>query len=128
MSSLIHKRKQELLARLAESRLEMLDESAAFAEKIEGLLNFSAKVRQSVKKHPYIYGTVALSLGFLVSKSLLKPMLVKESASIKKHVASVGLIKNGMLSLWGIALASATPIIREFVSDMIRRKLNSLRK
>lgn len=128
MSSNRHQRKQELIESLAVSRLEILDETENVGRKFDHALSFSGKFGFLVKNHP-VASSGAAVLGGLALVKLLSSLF---HSSRHHHDAGAreagnrGIIKLVGGSLWGMLLASATPVVKDWVQGVVKRKLHRM--
>lgn len=127
MSTDSHQRKQELLGRLALSRLEIIGEAENVGAKVDQAISLPARLGHVVKQHPGISASVGVGAGLVLVKlvmSLFHSDRKSHHHGMLSDIAKPGLIKVAFGSVWGMILASATPIIRNWIHDRVSEKLN----
>lgn len=129
MSANSHQRKQELLGRLALSRLELLDEADNLTAKVGQAMQFPGKIGHVVKNHPAVTAVLGIGGGLVLVK--LVSMLFGSSKKVVVEGASVRSAKQGVInaafaSLWGMVLASATPVVRHWIQEAVASRLHSV--
>lgn len=129
MSANSHQRKQELLEKLALTRLEMLDEADNLTAKVGQAMQFPGKIGHVVKNHPAVTAAVGIGGGLLLIK-LLSSLLGSSKKVIVQNgtarLAKQGVASAAIGSLWGMVLASATPVVRHWIQETVASRLRSV--
>lgn len=127
MSSDSHQRKQELLIRLSETRINVIDEAEALAFSVKKSFSWIRPVTHALTGRG---AGAAASLGvavagFLVARGVVKLIFPsshrQQGGEAASHSSMGSVIKT---SLWSILAASVLPAVKQMLQQVANRKIS----
>jgi hypothetical protein len=127
MSANCHQRKQELLTRLAESRVEMLDGVERITSRVETSLDWLGNVRSGITRHPGIWigGSLVSSLLAIKILSGLFGHRRRCCGASAEEPRRRGLLSGALSGTVNLLIMTALPSLRTFVQEFVRNKMSA---
>lgn len=126
MSANCDQRKQELLIRLAESRIEMLDGAEKITSRVEDSLDWLGTIRSGISRNPVLWIGGAAVAGLLAVKVAGGLLFSRHQHATPATVGSSrGFLSVFLSGIFKLLVMAALPSLKTVAENLFRNRISS---